>query len=288
MVVQDSISIKSVKADTGKRKIQTINFSVIGNLYRSMSGRLGRAKAGELSILTARLLEWNLNVRTDLMRGDKAIMLFEKNKQGLSIIALKYFSQKKNRTFNYYRFKSKTSAFPKYFNESGHRTDYVLENSPLKDYDQIIAFLGDGRNHNGIDFKAPIGTPIYAPAVGKITKINWNRRYNGNCIELKDSKGSKIQFLHLEKVASNIKRGKYIKTGTLIGYVGNTGRSYGPHLHYQINKGKRVLDPTKYHKRIFKKLDRYEMESFKNHKLALESSMAPELTKSNSQATLSE
>ena len=159
----DSISIKSVKADTGKRKIQTINFSVIGNLYRSMSGRLGRAKAGELSILTARLLEWNLNVRTDLMRGDKAIMLFEKNKQGLSIIALKYFSQKKNRTFNYYRFKSKTSAFPKYFNESGHRTDYVLENSPLKDYDQIIAFLGDGRNHNGIDFKAPILTSTNGP-----------------------------------------------------------------------------------------------------------------------------
>ena len=100
----------------------------------------------------------------------------------------------------------------------------------------------DGYNkmHKGTDFAAPIGTPIMASGDGVILKAGWCGG-GGNCVKIKHNKTYQTVYAHMSKFASNIKKGVRVKQGQTIGYVGSTGKSTGPHLHYEvIIDGKRV------------------------------------------------
>jgi murein DD-endopeptidase MepM/ murein hydrolase activator NlpD len=100
----------------------------------------------------------------------------------------------------------------------------------------------DGYNkmHKGTDFAAPTGTPIMASGDGVILKAGWCGG-GGNCVKIKHNKTYQTVYAHMSKFASNIKKGVRVKQGQTIGYVGSTGKSTGPHLHYEvIIDGKRV------------------------------------------------
>ncbi|MCG8377282.1 MAG: M23 family metallopeptidase, partial [Chlorobiales bacterium] len=97
----------------------------------------------------------------------------------------------------------------------------------------------DRRFHWGMDFSAPIGTDIYATADGKITKITTEKTGYGKRIEVDHGFGYKTLYAHLDNF--NVKKGQKVKRGDVIGYVGNTGGSTAPHLHYEVHvKGKKV------------------------------------------------
>ena len=94
--------------------------------------------------------------------------------------------------------------------------------------------------HEGMDFSAPRGTPIYASGNGKIVRADRSSTY-GNVVYIDHGYGYQTRYAHMNKFAKNIHKGKKIKRGDLIGYVGNTGRSVAPHLHYEVHyKGKAV------------------------------------------------
>ena len=94
--------------------------------------------------------------------------------------------------------------------------------------------------HNGMDFSARKGTPIYASGNGKIIRANRSSTY-GNVIYIDHGYGYETRYAHMDKFATNIKKGRKVKRGDLIGYVGNTGRSVASHLHYEVlYKGKHV------------------------------------------------
>ena len=100
----------------------------------------------------------------------------------------------------------------------------------------------DGYNkmHKGTDFAAPMGTPIMASGDGVILKAGWCGG-GGNCVKIKHNKTYQTVYAHMSKFATNIKKGVRVKQGQTIGYVGSTGKSTGPHLHYEvIINGKRV------------------------------------------------
>ncbi len=98
-------------------------------------------------------------------------------------------------------------------------------------------------HHSGIDMSAKIGTPIYAPADGVVEYAKHKGSY-GNYLLINHPFGFKTAYGHLEKFA--VKSGDYIAKGDLIGYVGNTGRSTGPHLHYEIRYLHKWLNPDKF------------------------------------------
>ena len=112
--------------------------------------------------------------------------------------------------------------------------------------------------HNGTDFKADVGTPVYASFDGRVRRTNWNRRGNGFCIEIMHPReGVKTLYLHLDKV--KVWKGQYVKRGQQIGTSGNTGRSFAPHLHYEIRslgKRQRIHNPFtfKYHKKYIRQV----------------------------------
>ena len=112
---------------------------------------------------------------------------------------------------------------------------YGMRKHPIDGYNKM---------HRGTDFAAPEGTPIMASGDGVVTKASWCGG-GGNCVKIKHNSSYTTVYAHMSKFAANIKKGKRVKQGQTIGYVGSTGKSTGPHLHYEvIHNGKRINSQT--------------------------------------------
>ncbi|WP_306117837.1 MULTISPECIES: M23 family metallopeptidase [unclassified Roseitalea] len=103
--------------------------------------------------------------------------------------------------------------------------------------------IGRSAFHAGIDFRAPTGTPIRATAAGKVVTAGRNGGY-GKMVEIDHGNGLTTRFAHMSRI--DVKRGQRVVAGQKIGASGNTGRSTGPHLHYEVRAGERAVDPMRY------------------------------------------
>lgn len=98
-----------------------------------------------------------------------------------------------------------------------------------------------GRMHRGVDFGHPTGTPVYATASGRVLMAGWCDRGTGNCIVIEHANGWRSQYFHLSRVT--IAAGTTVAQGDAIGEIGSTGRSTGPHLHFQLGPPGEAYDP---------------------------------------------
>lgn len=98
--------------------------------------------------------------------------------------------------------------------------------------------------HTGTDFSAPTGTPIYATGDGKVSTYKRSRAGYGNHIVIDHGYGYQTLYAHMSKV--DVKRGQKVKRGDVIGYIGSSGRSTAPHLHYEVIKDGRKINPINY------------------------------------------
>ncbi len=147
-----------------------------------------------------------------------------------------------------------------YFNDNGDEGHYDINGKSVKKALMKTPINGarlsspygmrkhpiDGYNkmHKGTDFAAPMGTPIMASGDGVVTKASWCGG-GGNCVKIRHNSSYSTVYAHMSKFAANIKKGKRVKQGQTIGYVGSTGKSTGPHLHYEvIHNGKRINSQT--------------------------------------------
>jgi len=133
--------------------------------------------------------------------------------------------------------------------------------------------LGYNRMHRGVDFAAPTGTPVYAAGDGKVEAGGWYGNY-GIYVRIHHSKTYQTAYAHLKKLAKGIKKGARVKQGQVIGYVGSTGRSTGPHLHFEVHKHNKKVDPLKLALPSGKKLKDEELKQFYTHKSQIESQYA--------------
>jgi murein DD-endopeptidase MepM/ murein hydrolase activator NlpD len=101
------------------------------------------------------------------------------------------------------------------------------------------------RMHTGMDFTAKVGTPVYATGDGYIEDLEQSGWGYGKCIVINHGYGYKTRYAHLS--AFKVKKGQKIKRGALIGLVGSTGKSTGPHLHYEVEKGGQKVNPIHYY-----------------------------------------
>ena len=101
------------------------------------------------------------------------------------------------------------------------------------------------RPHHGVDYAAPAGTPVHSVADGTVIFAGWDRGGGGNTIKIKHAGKLETGYLHLKSFAKGIKVGSKVSQGQLIGYVGSTGASTGPHLDYRIKKNGTPIDPLK-------------------------------------------
>jgi murein DD-endopeptidase MepM/ murein hydrolase activator NlpD len=101
------------------------------------------------------------------------------------------------------------------------------------------------RPHHGVDYAAPSGTHVHSVADGTVIFAGWDRGGGGNTIKIKHAGNLETGYLHLKGFAKGIKKGTHVSQGQLIGYVGSTGSSTGPHLDYRIKKNGTPIDPLK-------------------------------------------
>jgi len=99
--------------------------------------------------------------------------------------------------------------------------------------------------HSGMDFSAKSGTPIYATGDGRVSKVRRSRRGYGNHVIINHGYGYKTLYAHMKKYA--VKKGQKVKRGEVIGYVGSTGTSVAPHLHYEVHKDGRKINPVNFY-----------------------------------------
>ena len=134
-----------------------------------------------------------------------------------------------------------------YFDRNGKSVEKALMKTPINGARLSSSFgmrkhpiLGYTKMHKGTDFAAPLGTPIMASGSGKITLAKWCGG-GGNCIKIKHNSTYETVYAHMKNFAKGMKAGKKVRQGQIIGYVGSTGMSTGPHLHYEvIINGKKV------------------------------------------------
>jgi murein DD-endopeptidase MepM/ murein hydrolase activator NlpD len=143
--------------------------------------------------------------------------------------------------------------------------------------------LGYSRMHKGVDFAAPTGTPIYAAGGGRVAAAGRNGSY-GNYIRVRHSGEYSTAYAHLSRFAKGLRPGQRVRQGQVIGYVGTTGRSTGPHLHYEVLRNDQQINPLKLKQPPATQLAGADLERF-NEEVARIDRLRDELTRNTQVAS---
>jgi murein DD-endopeptidase len=235
--------------------------AIRGSIAASLAGAAGD-DGPEVAAHFARIFMWDLDLRRDVVAGDQVWVLWRRDPAGeLAIGAARYQSSRLGKVLRAYRFRSGDDPTPSYWDAQGLEVARRLQASPLRRYDQITALLKDRPTHQGMDFKTAVGTEVYAPRPGVVTRIDWKLKGNGRCLEVRYDDGTIAKFLHLSE--TRVRPGARLRAGQVIALTGNTGRSTAPHLHYQLSRGPRTLDPVDYHGATRRRLAGADLEGLR-------------------------
>lgn len=153
------------------------------------------------------------------------------------------------KTKTYYRYTA-ADGQTDYYDERGNSATKSLLKTPVSGARMTSGFgmrrhplLGYSKMHKGVDFGVPHGTPIRAAGAGVVELAGRHGAY-GVTVEIQHTKQYETLYAHMSKLATGIRRGTRVNQGQIIGYVGSTGRSTGPHLHYELRVNKRAVNPT--------------------------------------------
>ena len=198
----------------------------------------------------ARVFGFEVDFQRDIRKGDWFEIYYEKFKDdnnkvrdtGKIIYASMFVNGEE---INLYNFKYKNEE--EYYDIKGKSITKSLMKTPINGARLSSSFgmrkhpiLGYNKMHRGTDFAAPSGTPIMASGSGTVTRARWCGG-GGNCVKIKHNSTYETIYAHMKAFAKGIKEGRKVKQGQIIGYVGSTGMSTGPHLHYEvIVNGKKV------------------------------------------------
>ncbi len=240
------------------------------------------ARAGIPASIVAemiRIYSYDIDFQRDIRRGDKVEVLYEMYETEDGDFArygnVLYANLKVGgKEIPVYRYKDENGIID-YYRENGTSLKRILMQTPIDGARMSSGFgmrrhpvLGYNKMHKGVDFAAPRGTPIYAAGSGVIEKAGRNGGY-GNYIRIRHNNGLKTAYAHMKKFAKGIKVGKRVEQGNIIGYVGTTGRSTGPHLHFEVLKNGKQVNPKSIKSSSGKKLTGVKLKNFKARILAV-------------------
>ena len=234
-----------------EKKIVYSENSILKSLYKSA---IDQKVPSSIIVEFARIYGFQVDFQRDIRKRDKFQIMYEayvdENKKlietGNILFANLILSGKDNSLF--YFDEEKNAG---HYDKNGKSVEKALMKTPINGA-RLSSPFGmrkhpiDGFNkmHKGTDFAAPMGTPIMASGSGVIKKAGWCGG-GGNCVVIKHNSTYQTIYAHMSKFANGIRSGVRVKQGQTIGYVGSTGKSTGPHLHYEVLiNGKRVNSQT--------------------------------------------
>ena len=229
------------------KKEVVIRSIIKNNLY---SSAINAGVEPNIIVEFARIYGFEVDFQRDIRKGDWFEILYEKfeddnNKvrdTGKIIYASMYVNGEE---INLYNFKDRDGE--EYYNIKGKSITKSLMKTPINGARLSSSYgmrkhpiLGYNKMHRGTDFAAPSGTPIMASGSGTVTRARWCGG-GGNCVKIKHNSTYETIYAHMKAFAKGIKEGRKVRQGQIIGYVGSTGMSTGPHLHYEVVvNGKKV------------------------------------------------
>ena len=242
----NSFTVKENILQLYKKEV-VIKNEIKNNLYSSA------VEAGiepNIIIEFARIYGFEVDFQRDIRKGDWFEILYERFEDDNEIVKdtgkIIYASMFVNgEELNLYNFKYKNESG--YYDIKGKSIVKSLMKTPINGARLSSSYgmrkhpiLGYNKMHRGTDFAAPSGTPIMASGSGTVTRARWCGG-GGNCVKIKHNSTYETIYAHMKSFARGIKEGRKVKQGQIIGYVGSTGMSTGPHLHYEVVvNGKKV------------------------------------------------
>jgi murein DD-endopeptidase MepM/ murein hydrolase activator NlpD len=202
------------------------------------------------------LFESDLDFRRQVKAGDKVRVIYQtKQVDGrdlgdFRLIAVRF--EASGQTYEALYYESSAAPRGNFYDAEGKSVKRGFLAAPLR-FTRISSsfsryrlhpLFGDPRAHQGVDYAAPVGTPVRAVADGEITAVGRNGGY-GNAVGIQHNQRYSTYYAHLSRFAPGIKHGRSVRMGEVIGYVGSTGWATGPHLHYEFRVHGRSIDPTK-------------------------------------------
>ncbi len=243
---EDNFVVKENILQLNKKEVVIKNI-IKNNLY---SSAINSGIEPNIIIEFARIFGFEVDFQRDIRKGDWFEILYEKfeddNNKVRDTGKIIYASMFVNgEQINLYNFKYNKEE--DYYDIKGKSITKSLMKTPINGARLSSSFgmrkhpiLGYNKMHRGTDFAAPSGTPIMASGSGTITRARWCGG-GGNCVKIKHNSSYETIYAHMKAFAKGIKEGRKVKQGQIIGYVGSTGLSTGPHLHYEvIVNGKKV------------------------------------------------
>ncbi|MEM9233203.1 MAG: M23 family metallopeptidase [Pseudomonadota bacterium] len=227
----------------------------------------------------ANLFLYDIDFARDIFAGDRFETVYEVlyDEEGnyvgsgdIVFAAMTWRGQSQAR--NYYRFNEAEGMDIPFFDALGESATRLLMKTPIEGARVTSSFgkrrhpvLGYTKQHKGVDFGAPSGTPIMAAGDGKVVRAAMTGSF-GHYIKIEHAHGFETAYAHLKGYAKGIKAGVRVRQGDIIGYVGSTGRSTGPHLHYEVHKSGEVQNPMTLDVANGRVLDGELLEDFAEHR----------------------
>lgn len=229
---------------------ERISVANLPTIYKSIweTGRRNELDDATISRIIA-LVAYDVDLTKKVQPGDFIELLQAAAVDALPAQLLYVSLTLSNAERSFYRFRTDDGAIA-YFDESGESGKRFLLRRPLEGGGRLTSamgsridpFNGGNANHEGTDFAAPRGTPIFAAADGTVEMAQWYSGY-GRYVRLSHANGYRTAYAHMNQIADGIAPGDPVRQGQVIGYVGSTGRSTGNHLHFELEINGRVADP---------------------------------------------
>ncbi len=250
-VRQEGDRLVATKREIGiEKKIETVNLAIDSSVYEAV---LAAKEDPTLALSLADVFAWDIDFYQDVRKGDRARLVVEKfivkgrTLRYGELLAASYRGEmvKEKRVFRYQLPGGEVS----YFQQDGSSARKAFLKSPLK-YANITSRFGSRfhpvlqyvKAHNGVDYRAPVGTPVWAVSDGVVTRAG-TESGAGNLVCIRHLNAMESCYLHLSGFGAGVRIGARVSQKQVIAYSGNTGLSTGPHLHFALKRGGHYVNP---------------------------------------------
>lgn len=264
-----------------KRKLVRASGEITSSLFQS-GRQIGIPAQVLMQIINA--YSYDIDFQRDIKHGDKVEVLFEQFyteddsfvRNGKILYSALKTNGEENKIYHY----RDIDGIDDYYTKEGKTVRKSLLRTPINGARISSGYglrrhpvLGYNKKHKGVDFAAPRGTPVMSAGDGIIDYIGRKGGY-GNYIRVRHNGEFKTAYAHLHGFKKGIKKGTRVKQGQTIGYLGSTGRSTGPHLHYEVLKNNTQVNPSKLRLPNQTQLAKVDLKLFKKHHVKLHKILA--------------
>ena len=246
----------SIYSYTGSIPVDTVENCISGRIQSSLwNAMIEQGAAPDLAGMLADIYSWTIDL-FGIQKNDSFSVYYQEMYADSvrvatgDILAANFITSGKDHYAFRYKYHNERGE---YFDENGTSLRRAFLKAPLS-YSRISSKFSNARvhpvtkvvrAHHGVDYAAPAGTPVYSVGDGVVVTKAWDSKGGGNYLKIKHNSTYTTEYLHLRGYAKGINQGTHVSQGQLIGYVGSTGVSTGPHLDYRVFKNGTAIDPLR-------------------------------------------